>query len=155
MHTPPSSPPEIVRCLLQVISRQLPMSAAAALLDNDLTAYMDGKKCGGVKQWGRWVRFLHYNADKKMSGLAIVIDHLSEADNRVMVTAHWQATLAGKLTVAKPGTVTYQVRDGKIINIWTRRKNYVFIYGNGIAARPLAFYWLCLRMALWRDPADA
>ncbi len=148
----PHTPEESVRRLLQVISRQLSFSAAIELLDENLNSYMDGRLLScNAQAWFRWVRFLQYSADKKILNLSIVIDNINNVNDIVTVTAHWSGVIDGKVAVSEPGTVAYQICNSKIVNIWTHKKNYIFIYGNSITKTPV-FYWLLLRVLLWRQP---
>lgn len=141
----------IVRRLLRVISREAPFAEAEELLDENLRAYMDGKQiANGRGAWFRWVRFLHYAADKKMSALTIEVQRMECADDVVSVFARWRGEVGGEIKYSETGAVQYQIRDGKIIAVRTHKKNYVFIYGKSVATAP-GFYFLLLR--LWiRNP---
>lgn len=144
---------DIVRQLLQVISRELPLRTAQSLLADDLTAHMDGRVIGHGKQaWFKWVQFIHRNADKKMTQLTIVIDHINRENDIFHVNARWRALINGEESYSDLATVSYQVRADKVINIWTHRANYVFIYGRRIADSRIAFYRLLFRLMLWRPP---
>ncbi|MGU9950784.1 MAG: hypothetical protein ACNYPH_00410 [Gammaproteobacteria bacterium WSBS_2016_MAG_OTU1] len=157
MNSPPNaSPSEVVRNLLQVISQQLPMSAADELLAENLQPHMDGKKIGhGKKSWFKWVQFLHENAAKKVTALTIEIDSINEKGHLVEVQARWSGVHNGAKILSSLGTVVYEVQDGKIINVWTHRANYTFIYGDAFANNPLAFYWVIMRLIVWTPPVDS
>lgn len=140
---------EIVRRLLRVLSRELPLAEAEILLDENLCAFMDGRQIGrGRDSWFRWVQFLHYNADKKMSALAIQIERMEVDGDVVSVFAKWRGSFGGEARFSETGEVRYQIRGDKIVRIWTHKKNYIFIYGAGIVRR-LMFYFLLLRLLLW------
>ncbi len=140
----------IVQHLFQVISRELPMSTANFLLDENLCSYMDNKKMGSNREtWFRWVQFLHKTADKKMSSLSIVIDKFKKKKDTVEAEVHWKAQLNGQTVVSDVKKVVYQLKNNKIINIWTHRSNYIFIYGNKIATSKLYFYWIAVKLSLW------
>ena len=144
---------KIVYRLSQVLSRQLPLQEAEKLLDKNLVAYMDGKKVGeGKKMWYKWVQFLHYNAAKKIEGLVVKIEKTEIQNNRITIYARWHGLINGKKAVSDLGTVTYQVQNGKITNIWTHKANYVFIYGDSIK-NSLGYYWVLLRLSLWNCPS--
>jgi len=146
----PSAPTNIVSSLLQIISRQLPFSAAEKLLDKNLHAYMDGKKIGnGRRAWFLWVRFLHHNADKRIANLQINVEDMDTVGDKVTVRARWSGVIDGQQQQSDIGTVVYQLQDGKIIAVWTHKKNYRFIYGNGISDNPVFFYWLLLRLWMY------
>ena len=146
----PGEDEQIVRRLLEVISRRRPMNEAAELLDVNVIAHMDGRIVGRSSgAWRRWVRFLHYNADKRMSSLTIEVDSVSRRDDVVSVAAHWRGEIDGQEQLSDAGTVSYRVRDGKICEIWTHRANYVFIYGAKIKSIA-GFGWVLLRLLLWR-----
>ena len=143
---------KIVHRLSQVLSKELPLQEAEKLLDNNLVAYMNGKKVGeGKKLWYKWVQFLHYNAAKKIEGLVVKIEK-TEIQNSITIYARWHGLINGKKAVSDLGTVTYQVQNGKITNIWTHKANYVFIYGDSIK-NSLGFYWVLLRLSLWNCPS--
>lgn len=146
-----SSSVKIVSRLLQVISKQLPLKTAETLLDKNLSSYMDGKKVGSNKNsWFRWVQFLHYNLSKKVSSPKIIIEEIKEKGKIIEVTAYWSGQVNSSTKKSSLGKVTYQVQNSKIINIWTHRANYSFIYGKKIAASKIYFYWIILKMLLWK-----
>ncbi len=148
------SPENIVRRLLRVVGRELPYSAAAELLDENLSAFMDGKKISrGRDAWFRWVRFLHRRAKEQYSDFGMQVESVRDDGGEVAVRAKWRGVRGGNKTeFSETGEVFYEVRGGKIINIWTKRKNYVFIHGQSIAKFRPAFWFLLLRMALSRAP---
>lgn len=142
-----------MRRLLKIIVGQSPMNTAAALLDDNVAAYMDGKKIArGVHAWRRWVLFLQHNAAKKITDLSLDIKSINTDGDRVTVHACWCGQIAGVPAQSKIGTVVYQINDGKIIAIWTHKANYVFIYGDNIVRTPF-FYALLLRLMLWQKTA--
>ena len=150
---PSDSPPDIVRRLLRVVGRELPYSAAEELLDKNLAAFMDGKQLGNKRgAWFRWVRFLHYCAEKQFSDFGLVVESAREENGIVFARATWRGTRGGKTEVSQISEAAYEVRGDKIVKIWTHRKNYVFIHGNRIADFRPAFWFLLLRLALWRAP---
>ena len=141
---------EVVRRLLEVISRGRPMREAEELLNENVIARMDGRIVGHSREsWRRWVEFLHYNADKKMTSLTIEVDNITRRDDVISVSAHWRGEIDGQAQLSDAGTVAYRVHAGKICEIWTHRANYVFIYGEGVRSLP-GFGWLLLRLLLWR-----
>ena len=143
------SPTATVRHLLQVISRQSPMRDAQTLLHKKATAFMDGKKLAqGIRSWQKWVQFLHHHADN----LILHVTRITVAGNMVTVHAKWRKTENGIAAESAEGVVIYEVRDGQIINIWTHRKNYIFIYGPQIAENKVAFWRLIARLFFWRAP---
>lgn len=144
-----NAPEEIVRRLLKVISRQLPMSEASKLLAHDVRAHMDGWQAStGQDAWGRWVRFLHAVADRKMSDLDILVEHVECRGETVSVSAKWRASVQGKVRESESGEVTYRLRDGKIVEIQTHKRNYVFIFGKHFVSAPV-FWWTILRLMIW------
>ena len=89
---------KIVHRLSQVLSRQsYHYKRQKKLLDNNLVAYMDGKKVGeGKKLWYKWVQFLHYNAAKKIEGLVVKIEKTEIQNNRITIYARWHGLINGK-----------------------------------------------------------
>lgn len=148
MNSNQDEPQEIVRKLLLVLSRQASFDDAKALLNDNLTVYMDGKALSkDSKAWFRWVKFLHRNADKKMSGLTTDVERIESEGEIVRVFAKWRAEIKGETLFSDVREVIYQVQEGKITTIWTHKKNYTFIYGKTVATLP-GFYWVVFRMLL-------
>lgn len=151
-------PAEIVRRLLKVVGRELPVSAAKDLLAPDLHSHMDGKLTArGSGAWFRWVRFLHRNAEKQFSGFGAVVENVSENGGVVLARAKWRGVRkggGGQTEFSPVCEASYEVRGGRISKIWTKRKNYVFIYGRNIARFRPAFWFLLLRLACRRAPPE-
>ncbi len=144
---------DIVRRLLRGIAGELPLAAAAEMLDENVAAYMDGKIIGrGRGAWFRWVSFLQHNAAAQFSNFGMEIESMEEDGDVVRVRAKWRGDRNGKTGFSKTGEVAYQIRSGKIVKIWTHRKNYAFIYGEKIAESRAAFWLLLLRLFLRRAP---
>ena len=131
--------------LFKVISQQLPMSEAHSLLHEHLSCYMNNKKMGSNKStWFKWVSFLHKTANKKMNSLSIKVQDLQEKQDIIEASVCWNAQVNGKKETSDTKKVIYQFKNNKIINIWTHKSNYTFIYGKKIANNKFYFYWLMI-----------
>ena len=92
---------KIVHRLSQVLSKELPLQEAEKLLDNNLVAYMNGKKVGeGKKLWYKWVQFLHYNAAKKIEGLVVKKIEKTEIQNNLFLCKMTDGLVNGIFLIA-------------------------------------------------------
>lgn len=149
------TPAVAVESLLRVVAGRAPFCVAKALLDENLASYMDGKLLStGAVPWFGWVRFLHHTAEKRIIDLDISVDRIrtdiTDAGVAVVrVSASWGGVIQGRLCTSNMGEIAYHVQNGKIREIHTHRKNYVFVYGPRFTNH-LVFYGWLLRMVIWR-----
>jgi hypothetical protein len=72
-------------------------------------------------------------------------------DATVTARARWRALRAGRLMISDPGVAHYRLVDGRIVEIWSTRRNYAFMCGAhverraGFAAELLRAWWWKMR----------
>lgn len=147
-----SSPEEkkvIVRAILAIISRQQEMSSIANYIAEDVEIYRDDlPSVGALIGWCRWVRFLHFIADRKMQGLELREEQMIVKDNIVEVLARWHGTKDGQPIASGDIPVRYQIDGDRVTKIWSYTTNYTFIHGKFIVYKPI-FILLFLRFLIY------
>ncbi len=71
-----------------------------------------------------------------------------EDSDRVRVRIAGQGRRDGQAVEAEPVWVTYRFAGDRVAEIWTRRENYVFFFGERIR-KPVYLVWLMLRIVVW------
>lgn len=133
------SPEETVLALVHVINGDVPRRNADDLLDPSLNIYMDKAKHQGLSLWYKWIHMIRgcgLIANLRMTDTVISVDRIDP--NLVHLTMRWEGrnrTSDIALTSSYVGSISYRVREGIISEIWTRKSNYEFIFGEWIKFR--------------------
>jgi flavin-dependent dehydrogenase len=133
----------VVLRLSDVISGRLPLDTIDTLLDPHVVSHLDGIKVKGTKTWKTWLGSLR---DRKgMDDLELVEPRcVLEADGRITLLGRWQAGGRSSDEVS----ATYRVSDGRVVEIWTKSANYVFILGP-MMAKPWGKFVASAQAGLW------
>lgn len=114
----------LVLRLADVISGREPVAAVDDVLATGVVAHLDGLKVRGTKTWRTWLGFLR--SQPGMSDLELVDTRTAmEADGTIALHGKWRA--GGR--ESDEVSAWYKVRDGRIVEIWTKSANYTFMLG--------------------------
>jgi hypothetical protein len=145
------SPQELVLALVRVISGESPRRAAEACLNPQVTIHMDSAIHRGITIWYKWI-YLIRNCGRIWN--LRMTPHNVRCDlhdpNLVHLSMSWSGTNRSHrrpATAPDVGALRYLVRDGRIVEIWTHKNNYVFIFGEWI--RYSIYYRLFLCWAIF------
>ena len=150
-------PRAVVARVIELLSGDRPLSAAGTCLDRDVVIHVDdGETHRGLGLWKRWVHLMRERG--RLHDLRFVPLTTDVAGDLVQVTFRWAgAPRRGGSAVRTPtvNTVRYRVGNGSVGEIWTRKANYVDVFGPWI--RVTALYRLFLLRGLLyflarRDP---
>ena len=143
-------PQTVVLGLVDMINGQTSRLQASRFLDPQVIIHMDHAVHRGIGIWQKWIHLIR-NCGKiqnlKMTACTISPDP-READI-VNLTARWSGETAfARSATSSSGNIflRYRIEDHKIVEIWTRKSNYVFIFGRLIKYR--LFYRLYLGWAI-------
>jgi flavin-dependent dehydrogenase len=116
--------------LADVISGRLPLDTVDELLDAAVVNHLDGITVTGTRTWKTWLTFLRDHP--RTPGLELVDATTKlEADGRITLTARWRS--GGRMS--EPVDAAYRVKDGRIVEIWTKSGNYAFTLGRVMNTR--------------------
>ena len=147
----------VVTRLIAVLSGDRPLGEVGACLDRDVVIHVDdGDTHRGIGLWKRWVHLMRERG--RLRDLRFVPVAMDVAGDVVDVTFHWSGeSRRGRPSGRVPtvNRVRYRVTGERISEIWTRKANYVDIFGRWIAST--AFYrlfllWGLLYFLVRRDP---
>jgi hypothetical protein len=115
----------VVLRLAEIIAGRADIDASDALLDERVVSHLDAWTATGRPAWRAWLRFLR--SRRRAAGFDLV-DVSAEvlADGRIRLSGRWRTPdgVADDLASA-----TYRLSGGRIVEIWTTRRNYVFLLG--------------------------
>jgi hypothetical protein len=129
----------VVARLIAVLSGDGPLADAEACLDRAVVIHVDGAETHrGIVLWKRWVHLMRERG--RLRDLRFEPDTMHVTADVVAVTFRWSGTVRGVRDAARPRTINrvqYRVQDGRIVEIWTHKANYVDIFGPWIRLTPL------------------
>ena len=100
-----------------------------------------------VEEWQAWVTFLKEKG--RVSNVGCTCTEMKQnADGTYTLVGEWTGEYQGKPVVSDPISATYRIRDGKIVEIWTTRKNYIFFFS--IIRYRFGLWVVLLYLFLWR-----
>ncbi len=153
----PHEAPEVVGRLIQILSGDETLAAAGECLDHGVVIHVDDSEIHhGVALWKRWVHLMRERG--RLRDLRFDPAAMGVTGDLVRVTFRWSGEIRRGRDTGRPrtvNTVQYRVQDGSITEIWTRKANYVDIFGRWI--RVTAFYrlfllWGLVYFLVRRDP---
>ena len=140
------SPTDLVFALVRVINGDLPRLAAQEILDPMVQIHLDSAECCGIDIWYKWVHLIHnYGrvADLRITDCEMRCN--AGEPYLVHLSARWMGTTRSRrlrIVSARNAQASYLVLNGRILEIWTHRSNYEFIFGRWI--KYSIFYWIFL-----------
>lgn len=114
--------------LMTILSGELPIEAGSEIIAPDVVAYVDGWRFQGINVWANWID--HLRSRDRVAEPTLVVDELEvHTDSRVTIRGRWQGVRDGRVVTSKPGTATYRLAHGRIVEIRSTRSNYTFLCG--------------------------
>jgi hypothetical protein len=100
-----------------------------------------------VEEWQAWVTFLKEKG--RVSNVGCTSTEMKQnADGTYTLVGEWTGEYQGKPVVSAPISASYRIRDGKIVEIWTTQKNYIFFFR--IIRYRVGIWVVLLYCLLWR-----
>jgi hypothetical protein len=120
--------------LIEILAGRAPISAAPEIVARDVVSHMDGYTFRGINTWANW---LAYVRTRSLVGPPdLETDRLvTNDDGTVTAYGRWKGRRDGEPVLSTEVWARYRVREGKIVEIWTTRTNYVFVLGPLIRTR--------------------
>jgi len=127
------APSEVVLGLVRVINGESPRLSAKDYLDPSVNIHMDSARHCGIELWYKWI-YLIRNCGR-LCNLYMTPCELScdrENPNIVHLSIRWSGIERSRWTpVVAPEIyhLRYLVENCRIIEVWTTKSNYIFIFG--------------------------
>ena len=104
------------------------ISAGKEFIAEDVDMHMDGYRFKGISTWMTWLRFIR--SRPRVKDLNLIDRKVVVKDGRIQLSGQWSGYIKGTYRESEEGGASYRVEDGKIVEIWTTRTNYPFMFGN-------------------------
>lgn len=125
--------------VIAALSGDVPLAGVEACLDRDVIIHVDGSETHrGIGLWKRWVHLMRERG--RLDDLRFEPDTMAITDGVIDVTFRWSGVPRRGRDAGQPRTlnhVRYRVEDDRIVEIWTRKANYVDVFGGFIRFTPL------------------
>lgn len=137
---------DVVLALVRVISGDSPRRTAETCLHPRVKIHMDRANHCGITIWSKWIHLIRNCGrvrDLRMTPIELQCD--PQDPSIVHLSILWSGTYSSDRSPARSAAIAhlrYLVRDGRIVEIWSHKRNYVFIFG------PWIRYSACYRLFL-------
>jgi hypothetical protein len=133
---------------MTILSGDTPIEAGVELLSPEVVADVDGWRFEGINVWANWIRYLRTRG--RVAEPTLVVDRI-ELNSDATVTAHgrWAGMRDGCQRTSQPCWARYRIAEGRIVEIWSTRRNYAFLCGRHVESR-LALALELLRVRRWK-----
>lgn len=99
------------------------------------------------EEWMAWVTFLKEKG--RVSNVGCTRTEIKQnVDGTYTLVGEWTGEYKGKSVVSDPISATYRLHDGKIVELWTTPKNYIFFFS--LIRYPGGFWFVFLYLYLLR-----
>jgi hypothetical protein len=139
--------------LIEVLAGRAPLSDARDIVATDVVSHMDGFTFRGIDTWAAWLSFVR--ARSLVGPPDLETERLvTNDDGTVTAYGRWVGHLAGQRVLSGEIWARYRVAEGKIAEVWTHRRNYVFLLGPVVQSR-LGLMRVMVQVFLWRRSSEA
>ncbi len=136
-----------IRLLGEVLADRRPLEDAALAFAPEVIMHADHYTMrGSAEGWIRWVAFMR--ARGRVEGLRGEFDSFARlVDGTIVGSGYFHGFRHGVPIRSSLATARYRVEDGKIVELWSVRRNYTFVFGERFASR-LGFWSVIARFGL-------
>ena len=143
--------PYSLRRLMEVLGDKARLSAVDECFAESFRCHMGiFSTRATAADWKRWVLFIRKTG--RIDGLSLAQVELVSEGERWAAAAHWVGAARGsqsrEISYSDRLGVHYRLRDGKIVELWTVPRNYVFVLGP-LMNSSLGFLLVLVRFRLW------
>ena len=120
--------------LIAILNGEAPIETGAEFMAHDVVAYVDGWRFEGINVWANWIRYIRTR--ERVASPKLLLDALHvELDGTVRVRGRWRGVRGGRPVISKTGAAKYRLVDGRIVEIWSTRRNYALLCGAHVEYR--------------------
>jgi hypothetical protein len=136
---------------MTILSGHAPIESGTELMAPDVVAHVDDWHFQGINVWANWIRYIRTR--ERVTAPTLLLDELVvERDATVIARGRWSGVRAGRLVTSKPGLARYGLVEGRIVEIWSTRRNYALLCGAHVQYRA-GFAAELLRARRWKARA--
>ena len=114
--------------LLDILRGESPIESGADLIAQDVVANVDSWRFEGINVWANWIQYLRTRG--RLDALTLFVDQVvTHDDSTVTVRGCWSAMRGEHRVFSKLCSARYRLENGRIVEIWSTRRNYAFMCG--------------------------
>lgn len=133
--------------LIEILAGRAPISQAQEIVAVGVVSHMDAFTFSGIHTWAKWLSYVR--AKSRVGPPDLETDRLvANEDGTVTAYGRWKGRKDGEPVLSGEIWARYRVVDGKIVEIWTHRGNYVFLLGP-IIGSTAGLMVVMLRVYFW------
>ena len=142
----------VIARLVSILNGETPIETGTDIIALDVVAHVDGWTFQGINVWANWIDYIRSRGRVSAPSL-LVEDLVVNADATITVRGRWQGVRFGRVATSLPGAARYRLEGGRIVEIWSTRRNYSFLCGlhtvfhSGFALELLRAQWVRRRAA--------
>ncbi len=145
---------KVIDDLFEVISGRVNITDVEKIMSPKVVLHMDCVSFCGIQYWKKWVSFLRSRSPFK--SLELRCEEKTIEGDKVIVLARWRGVDAkGEVHHSDDVVGTFQIQNDKLVEIWSKKANYTFIFGKKICSTtfflvylPYIFIWCFFHRAL-------
>ncbi len=138
----------VVAKLMAILSGDAPIASGVEFVAPDVMAHVDGWSFQGINVWANWIHYIRTRG--RVDAPEVLLDEVVvETDEIVTVRGRWSGQRRGRSTISKLCVARYRVVNGRIVEIWSTRRNYALLCGRHVEYH-LGFVLELLRVQRWR-----
>jgi len=137
----------ILNQLMSILQNKKPLSQGEKIFAQDVLFHIDNYNSdGGIEGWKNWIAFLRERGS--VCDLSVVCDRMiKNSDHTITALGRWVGRRNGKYVISKELSIIYRIQNDKIVEVWTTRTNYQFVFS---ILRYRAGLWIIyLYLLLW------
>ncbi len=137
----------VVTQLIEILAGRAPLSQSPAVVAPNVVSHMDGFTFSGIDTWAKWLTYVRTHS--RVGSPDLVTDRLVvNEDGTVTAFGRWKGQIDANEVLSGEIWARYRVAEGKVVEIWTHRGNYVFLLGP-IIKSPAGLLVVMVRVFLW------
>lgn len=128
--------PPAVAAVAEALSARRPLRVAFEAFAPDIVLHMGPVRTRLTPStWINWVEYLRCCGG--VSGLRAEFEHVEcRSDGTVLLRGRWVGQRDGSPVSSTLSDVTYRVRGGRIVELWTSPANYTLMFGRAAGTLP-------------------
>lgn len=117
-----------------VLRGDAPIESGAEFMAHDVVAHVDDWRFQGINVWANWIHYIRTRG--RLASPTLLLDELvTETDAIITARGRWSGVRGGRQVISRPCAARYRLVDGRIVEIWSTRGNYVPLCGAHVEYR--------------------
>jgi hypothetical protein len=133
---------------MAILSGAAPIESGADLLAPDVVCNVDGWRFQGINVWANWIQYVRTRG--RVTELTVLLDELVvNPDGTITARGRFTGMRGDRQIVSKPCSARYRFDNGRIVEVWSTRRNYAFMCGSHLGCY-VGFVMELLRASRWK-----